>query len=230
MLAVLIPLVAQHSFSQSVGGTGDGRQKRSALVARLVARDHIGKRLQRAFKAVPRERFLPSYLSKMAYEDTSIPLGKGQTLPSPSELLEAVKALGVGEKDSVLVVGADTAYIAALLSRLAAHVFVVDLDPGERQAAIKLYSSLGFTNITVARGSSIGAFASSAPFPRIFVHGAMRTVPPTLLGQLAATGKMVVPLRVPSGLEMVVELEKSKGSTIIHSIGTGFYSPISLSG
>lgn len=228
-LAALLPIVAQRSASQDVAGSA-ADQARNALARKLSTAEHLDKRVVEAFDSVPRQRFVPAYLADMAYEDTSLPLGDGQTLPSPSDLLRAVQALDVRSTDRVLVVGADTGYLAALFSRLAAHVFDIELVPANRAPIQQIYTSLGFSNITVAANASVRAFAASGPFDRIFVHGAAATVPPTILAQLGASGKMVVPLRDPSGFQMVVELSRADGGTALKVLGKGFYAPVQLGG
>ncbi len=228
LLLALLPFVAQSSAAQDLQNSANGGQKRSALLAELSNTENLSKRLVEAFDAVPRERFLPSYLANMAYSDSSLPLGNGQTLPSPSDLLRAVQALDVQATDDVLVVGASTGYLTALLSRLAAHVYDIELVAADRATSRQLFSSLGFSNITVANNALVDTFAARGPFDRIFIHGATEQVPPTVISQLSQSGKLVVPLRDPTGFQMVVEYAREGGSTTISALGKGFYSPIQL--
>lgn len=228
LLVALLPLVAQESATQELQNTSSADQQRSALLAKIASKVSISKQVAEAFDAVPRERFLPSYLANMAYEDTSLPLGNGQTLPSPSELLAAVQALDVRPNDSVLVVGASTGYLAALLSRLASHVYDIELVTGDRSVSRRIFASLGFANISVSNGSAADAFATAAPFNRVFIHGAAADVPQSIFSQLAPNGKMIVPLRDPTGFQMVVELSRSDGGLAIRTLGKGFFSPIQI--
>lgn len=229
LLIALLPFVAQRSATQDLQNTNHSNQKRSALIARLSTTEKLSRRTAEAFDAVPRERFLPSYLENMAYEDSSLPLGKGQTLPSPSDLLRAVQALDVQPADTVLVIGASTGYLAALLSRLASSVYDVELVENDRANSRQLFSTLGFSNITVSNSALVDIFSSRGPFDRIFIHGATTEVPQTVFAQLSPTGRMIVPLRDPTGFQMVVELSRSGGNMTMAALGKGFYSPIQLS-
>jgi len=226
--AALLLTVAQVSAPQDLQNANGSNQKRNALLAKITSTQTLSKRTADAFTAVPRERFLPGYLENMAYDDSSLPLGSGQTLPSPSDLLRAIQALDVASNDRVLVVGANTGYASAILSRLAAKVYDVELVQGDRAGLRQLFSSLGYDNITVSSGSNSDSFAAIAPFDRIFVHGAAAEVPQSVFSQLGNNGKMIVPLRDPTSFQMVVELSRAGGNTSLRALGKGFYSPIQI--
>lgn len=228
LVVALLPLVAQRSMSQDLQSSSNPTQQRAALLAKIAANQELSKRVADAFDAVPRERFLPSYLSNMAYDDTSLPLGNGQTLPSPSDLLRALQSLDVKASDSVLVVGANTGYVAALLSRLASHVYDIEQVASDRTPIRQLFASLGITNISVAAGAASDSFASTGPFARIFINGATNDVPSTIINQLSSAGTIVVPLRDPTGFQMVVLLEQTGNGLALRPLGKGFYSPIQI--
>lgn len=232
-LVALLPLDAQTSPSSgpsfgfpSLSRTDSLADRRRALVDQLASTFSISQHLGDALSTIPRERFLPDYLRNLAYEDSSLPLGSGQALPSPSDLVRIAQALGLGPADSLLLYGRDTGYAAALFSRLVSAVFVIDLDPGETKRDTQIYASLGITNITSSAGTSEVSFAKNAPFTKILVHGAVAEIPPALLGQLAPGGRLVAPLADPSGFQMLVMVHNTSPTLTIQSVGKCFFPTI----
>lgn len=236
MLLVTATCAAAQSLN---GGTpqagGDPQptfaQQRLAMVARLRAERGIGSRIADAFAAVPRERFVPQYLRQLAYDDSSLPMGGGIPLPSPSDLALALVALDVGATDDVLVIGAADGYAAALVSRIAARVEAVELDAADGRSDRAALAALGYSNITLAGPLPASSLASRGPFDRILVNGAVSTIPATFLALLAPVGRIVASLSDPSGVQMMVALQKQRdGSFSLRAIGRAFFPPIQLAG
>jgi len=236
-LVALLPLYAQTSVPSgptfgfpNLSSADSLADRRRALVDRLASTFNIGQRLGDALASIPRERFLPDYLRNLAYEDSSLPLGSGQALPSPSDLVRIAQALALGPTDTLLLYGRDTGYTAALFSRLVATVSVIDLDPRESTRDAQIYASLGITNITTSTSTSESAFARIAPFTKILVHGAVAVIPPPLLAQLAPGGRLVAPLADPSGFQMLVMVQTTSPAPTIQSIGKCFFPEIAVGG
>ncbi len=236
-LVALLPLDAQSSTPPgptfgfpTLSGADTLADRRRALVDRLAATFSISQRLGDALASIPRERFVPDYLRNLAYEDSSLPLGGGQAVPSPSDLVRIAQALALGPADSLLLYGRDTGYAAALFSRLVATVSVIDLDPRESTRNAQIYASLGITNITTSASTAESAFAKNAPFTKILVHGAVAEIPPPLLGQLAPGGRLIAPLADPSGFQMLVMVQNTKPALTIQSVGKCFFPEIRVGG
>ena len=62
----------------------DSAAVRLALVQRLRAEFHCHEAVCQAMREVPRHQFVDSALATQAYEDTSLPIGLGQTISKPS--------------------------------------------------------------------------------------------------------------------------------------------------
>lgn len=236
-LAMLL-VVATYAAAQSVGGGAplpgndpepSFSQQRHAMVARLNAQGAIDGRIANALAAVPREQFVPRYLRQLAYEDSSLPIGGGNTLPSPSDFALSLAALDVRPTDRVLLIGSADAYAAALLSRLAAHVEDVELDAADTGTDHTTLSSLGYSNITLAGPTPASSLPSLGPYNEIFVDGALSGIPSGLTTLLAPGGRLVAPLRDPSGIQMLVALqEQSDGAMAVRAVGRAFFAPIKL--
>lgn len=233
----LVPLAAQSnpdpvpSFSfPNLSGTDSLADRRRAMVDHLAATFDLSQRLGDALLSVPRERFLPDYLRNLAYEDSSLPLGSGQALPSPSDIVRVAQALALDPTDSLLIYGADTGYAAAVYSRLVARVYVVEIEAGARASEERIFASLGITNITVAPDGSPTSFLNIAPFDKLLVHGAVEEIPPALLSQLRTNGRLVAPLADTSGFQMLVLVQNAPRTPEIRSVGKCFFPQIQTAG
>jgi protein-L-isoaspartate(D-aspartate) O-methyltransferase len=168
---------------------------RARMVERqLRARGIEDERVLAAMEAVPRELFLPEPLRSRAYADSALPIGEEQTISQPWIVAAICQALELTGEELVLEVGTGSGYSAAVLSRLAAHVVSVERHEPLARAAAAVLRSLGVANVELAVGDgSLGA-PERAPFDAIAVHAAAPAAPSALLAQLAAGGRLVVPI------------------------------------
>ena len=94
----------------------------------------------------------------------------------------------------MLEVGTGSGYQAAVLSRLAAHVYTIEYFPDLAERARALLQRLGYTNVQVITGDGSLGLPAYAPYHGILVAAAAPHVPPPLLTQLAEGGRLVVPV------------------------------------
>jgi protein-L-isoaspartate(D-aspartate) O-methyltransferase len=126
-------------------------ESKRGLFDRIRARG-VSARVADVMERVPREEFVPGSLRDVAYVDTSLPIGHGQTISQPSLVAFMTEALGIRDSDDVLEVGTGSGYQAAILAGLAKRVHSVELvEPLAVQAADRLLR-LGYTNVTVVVG------------------------------------------------------------------------------
>jgi protein-L-isoaspartate(D-aspartate) O-methyltransferase len=163
----------------------------------IVARGVRDRRVLDALRSAPRELFVPTNLQASAFDDTPLPLERGQTISQPfivgfmTELLE----LRGGER--VLELGTGSGYQTAVLARLAAHVYSAELEPDlARQVADRL-ASLGIANVTLRVGDGVTVFRDEAPFDAILSAAAPLALPPALVDQLADGGRCIIPVGEP---------------------------------
>jgi protein-L-isoaspartate(D-aspartate) O-methyltransferase len=192
---------------------------REELLASLRRR-RLDPRVLEAVAAVPRERFVPPSLRDRAWEDGALPIGAGQTISQPSLVAYMVALLGVRPTDRVLDVGTGSGYHAAVLSRLAAHVYSVELQPELAEGARAVLGDVGAGNVTVRTGDGTQGWADLAPFDAVNVAAACEgRLPAALIDQLADGGRLVAPIR--DGEERLVvlrrrgdELERSEHGSV----------------
>lgn len=167
-------------------------ESKRQLLASLRQRG-IHPRILAVLEAVPRERFVPESLQARAYEDTSLPIGHGQTISQPYTVAYMTQLLDVQPGNCVLEIGTGSGYQTAILCALGARVWSVELVPELADRARRVLESLGFRP-TLIVGDGWSGYPDAAPYDRIIVTAAAPEIPMTLARQLVAGGKMVVPV------------------------------------
>jgi len=169
--------------------------RREAMVRVQIERRGVhDARVLDALRRVPRELFVPADQVEHAYEDRALPIGMGQTISQPYMVAVMTAALRVGEHHRVLEIGTGSGYQAAVLAHLAAHVWSVERHLELADAARSRLAALGLTNVTVFVGDGTAGHPEEAPYDRILVTAGAPRVPGALESQLAAGGRLVIPV------------------------------------
>jgi protein-L-isoaspartate(D-aspartate) O-methyltransferase len=157
-----------------------------------------------AIAAVPREAFVPPPLRGRAYENVALPIGHRQTISQPLVVARMTELLALEPDDRVLDVGTGSGYHAAVLARLAAHVWTVERHRELSAQAAAALRAAGVVNVTVLVGDGSRGLPGEAPFDAINVAAAAwPEVPPALERQLARGGRLVSPVGA-SGQQLVL--------------------------
>jgi len=184
-----------------------------ALVAKLGERI-ADTRVLEAIRDVDRAAFVPAGLRRQAWEDTSLPIGSGQTISQPYVVARMCELLALRPRDRVLDVGVGSGYHAAVLARLAGEVVGVERHaPLAATAARRLG---GAVRVRVAQPGVYGA-PDLAPFDAINVAAACDAVPDALLDQLAPAGRLVAPVGPPDGQRLTVFERGEEGGAVVRS-------------
>ncbi|MBW2270339.1 MAG: protein-L-isoaspartate(D-aspartate) O-methyltransferase [Deltaproteobacteria bacterium] len=178
--------------SRSSGGSGFVRA-RQRLLERLGAQGITDRRVLDAFRAVARHELIPEALQLRAYEDTSLPIGGGQTISAPGVVAAMTAALELTGSESVLEVGTGSGYQAAILARLASRVVSIERLPRLAAEARRSLDRLRVSNVVVHLGDGTAGRPSDAPFDAIIVTAGGPEIPQPLLDQLAVGGRLVGP-------------------------------------
>lgn len=169
-----------------------------------------------AMRAIPRELFVPEDERPAAYADSPLPIGHGQTISQPLMVAVMTGLLRPAAHHRVLEIGTGSGYQAAVLSRLVAEVWSVEVVGELAQKARVALAAHGVTNVHVREGDGRAGWPEAAPFDGVIVTAAADDrVPATLVDQLANGGRLVAPvgLRVQS-LELI---EKDSAGTVATS-------------
>lgn len=171
-------------------------------------------RVLSAMRTVPRHFFVNAEHVSRAYGDHPLPIGFGQTISQPYIVALMTEMLEVGPHHRVLEVGTGSGYQAAVLSKLVGQVYTVEIvEPLGDRAADRL-RRLGYDNVHVKIGDGYYGWEEKAPFDRIIVTCAASLVPPPLLRQLKAGGKMCIPVGGQYTVQYLTMVEKSMEGTV----------------
>jgi protein-L-isoaspartate(D-aspartate) O-methyltransferase len=151
-------------------------------------------RVLRSMRTVPRHLFIPEENRGMAYQDSPVPIGYGQTISQPYIVALMTQALGLEPGMNVLEVGTGSGYQAAVLAEITPHVYSIEIIEPLWQRAQGVWDLLGYDSITSAHGDGYFGMPKFEPFDRIIVTCAALHVPPPLFAQLKPGGKMVIPV------------------------------------
>jgi protein-L-isoaspartate(D-aspartate) O-methyltransferase len=177
----------------------DGKQNfdlaRHEMIERqLRPRGIADERVIAAMAAIPRELFVPQECARHAYGDCPLPIGFGQTISQPYVVALMVQALAVEQTSRVLDVGAGSGYQAAILSRLAGHVFAIERIEQLTERAMTALAAIGADNVTLATGDGSLGWPQEAPFDRIICGAAAPAAPAAWLAQIKDGGRIVMPI------------------------------------
>lgn len=151
-----------------------------------------------AFRANPRERFLPATVRDLAHIDGPLSIGLGQTNSQPSTVAAMLRLLDVQPGQHVLDVGSGSGWTTALLAHLVGptgRVRGVELEPDLASWGAANLAATGqdWATIEVAAPGVLG-LPEHAPYDRILVSAEPRTLPDDLVAQLGTPGLMVIPV------------------------------------
>ena len=164
---------------------------------RLLAalRPHVDDpRVLAAIREVPRDCFVPEHRRDEAWDNVALPIGSGQTISQPLVVARMCELLALRGDERVLDVGTGSGYHAAVLARLVAHVWSIELHPGLAQRAAQRLAGVGAANVTLLVGDGSLGHPAGAPYDAINVAAAMQAIPPALPDQLVEGGRLVGPV------------------------------------
>jgi protein-L-isoaspartate(D-aspartate) O-methyltransferase len=197
------------SFS---GAIPDFAAARNEMVARQIrSRGITSARVLDAMAAVPRHEFVPLAAQASAYSDEALSIGGGQTISQPFIVAAAADALQLSGAERVLEIGGGCGYQAAVLSLLGQDVLVVELRPSLAAESRERLAHLGYSNVRVAVGDGSLGWPAGAPYDAILVSAAAPAIPPPLLEQLAAGGRLVIPVGDSERQSMLRIVKRSAG-------------------
>lgn len=178
-----------------------------------VAEEVRDPRVLEAIRAIPRERFVQEHLRRYAYEDSPLPIGRGQTISQPTIVGMMTEALALTGDERVLEIGTGSGYQAAVLARLCRELVTVEVIDELREGAERALHALGVTNVRVLRATDDLGAPAFGPYDAIIVTAAAPSVPAPLLEQLAEGGRLIIPVGTREEQRLVLVTRTTDGTT-----------------
>jgi protein-L-isoaspartate(D-aspartate) O-methyltransferase len=212
------------------GPTGlgmDSQAVRARMVHKLAAQGIADPAVLDALSTVHRHRFVDSALVTQAYEDTSLPIGLGQTISKPSVVARMTELLLGGRRETngrlgrVLEIGTGCGYQAAVLACVAREVYSMERLRGLHDKARDNLRPFRLPNVHLLFGDGMAGFPKGAPYAGIIAAAGGEAMPQAWIDQLASGGRIVAPMHMPGGQQALVVVEKTGAQvkqTVLESV------------
>ena len=193
----------------------DSQSVRARMVSKLAAQGVMDADVLRAMGLIERHRFVDSALVNQAYEDTSLPIGLGQTISKPNVVARMLELLMNGPSGKlvklgrVLEIGTGCGYQAALLGQLANEVYSMERLRGLHDKARANLRPFRLPNVHLLFGDGTLGYAKGAPYAAIIAAAGGDALPQAWVEQLAVGGRLVAPLQTASGMQALVVVDKT---------------------
>ena len=185
---------------------------RLGMVAKLKAGGLSDERVLQAMATTERHRFVDTGLANQAYEDTSLPIGLGQTISKPNVVARMAELLRQGRPGllgRILEIGTGCGYQAAVLSQLATEVYSIERLRGLHQRAQDNLRPFRLPNVHLLFGDGMAGYAKGAPYAGIIAAAGGDALPPAWLEQLAVGGRLVAPMVTSTGQQALVVVDRT---------------------
>jgi protein-L-isoaspartate(D-aspartate) O-methyltransferase len=189
----------------------------------FALRDTIGKsafdqRVMTAMRKVPRHEFVPIELQPYAYANVPLPIGFEKTISQPFIVALMTDLLDIKADDSVLEIGTGLGYQTAILAQLARKVYSIEIIEELGQKAKQRLRRQGCSNVELKIANGYQGWPEHAPFDKVIVTAAPDLIPPPLIHQLKAGGKMVIPAGLPNTQQLILAEKLANGRMTMKEI------------
>lgn len=175
----------------------DSSAVRANMVKKLEKQGIQDARVLAAMNATHRHHFVDTALANQAYEDTSLPIGWGQTISKPNVVARMIELLFQGKEapfGRILEIGTGCGYQAAVLSHLAQEVYSIERLRGLFEKAQNNVRPFSFKNVHLLFGDGMLGFPKGAPYAGIIAAAGGEAIPQAWIDQLAVGGRIVAPV------------------------------------
>jgi len=184
------------------------------LTRHLIGKNALDARVMAVMKQVPRHKFLPADFRYLAYNNGPVPIGSGQTISQPYIVALMSDLLATKPSDVVLEIGTGSGYQAAILSKLVAQVYSIEIIEDLALKASHRLQKLGYDNVAVRNDNGYFGWQEHAPFDGIIVTAAAPTIPQPLIDQLKVGARLVIPVGLPYAYQELMVVEKKPNGDI----------------
>ena len=186
-------------------------EQTSSYTGKLQLDNHV----LEAMRTVPRHEFVPIELREISsYLNRPLPIGNGQTISQPYIVALMSDLANISPDSIVLEIGTGSGYQAAVLAKLAKHVYTIEIIEPLGLYASETLDRLKYTNVSVKIGDGYLGWPEYAPFDAIIVTAAPEQIPEPLIQQLKLGGRLVIPVGPKDQAQSLQVLEKTSSGEI----------------
>ncbi len=185
-------------------GERDWEIERREMVEKQIIRRGIKNiRVIEAFLKVPRHLFVPPEYQSMAYSDSPLPIGEGQTISQPYIVALMLELLDVQSEDRILEIGTGSGYQTALLAELGKEVYSIERIALLSEIAQERLWELQYVHVLCVVGDGSKGLPQFAPYEKIIVSACSSKIYPSWVEQLEEGGIIVLPLEENMGQNLI---------------------------
>ena len=190
---------------------GERRDERERMVGTILDKSPMvtDRAVLRAMMDAPRHVFVHEQTRRLAYDDTPLPIGLGQTISQPYIVAYMTELLGIDRDSKVLEIGTGSGYQAAVLAHLTPHVYTMEIIEPLLDRARGLLAEEGYDSIQARHGDGYYGWPEAGPFDAIIVTCAAGHLPPPLWSQLSPGGRIVIPIGEVTGVQRLVVVTRT---------------------
>ena len=166
-----------------------------------------------AMNNIPRHFFLDSAFDEIAYEDRAFPISEGQTISQPYTVAYQTQLLEIKPYDKILEIGTGSMYQATVLAEMGAKVFTIERQKVLFEKTKQYVFKNKYPQLKFFYGDGFEGLPTYAPFDKVIITAAAPVIPPKLIGQMKAGGKMIIPVDEGSQQRMLRITKNADGST-----------------
>ncbi|MCY3553925.1 MAG: protein-L-isoaspartate(D-aspartate) O-methyltransferase [Gemmatimonadetes bacterium] len=163
----------------------------------------------RAMMDAPRHVFVHEQTRRIAYDDTPLPIGLGQTISQPYIVAYMTELLEIDPASKVLEIGTGSGYQAAVLAHITPHVYTMEIIEPLLDRARGLLAEEGYDTVQTRHGDGYYGWPEAGPYDAIIVTCAAGHLPPLLWSQLKPGGRIVIPIGEMTGVQRLVVVRKT---------------------
>jgi protein-L-isoaspartate(D-aspartate) O-methyltransferase len=166
------------------------------VAEQIEARGIVDPAVLAALRAVPRHRFVPDNMRLLAYDDSPLPIGSGQTISQPYIVALMTAQIRPRRDMRVLEIGTGSGYQAAILVAVGARVTTIERHANLADEARERLAGLGAGqgDVEVRVGDGSRGVPDGAPWDGIVVTAGAPSIADELREQLAVGARLVIPV------------------------------------
>ena len=172
------------------------------------------KKVENAFRNIPRHEFVPSSELDYAYYNEPLPIKKNQTISQPAVVSRMTEWLDVRQGQKILEIGTGSGWQTAILSYLVGQgtVYSIEIKPELVKFAQENLEKLGINNVNIILSDGSIGYSKASPYDRIMITAACTKIPLPLLDQLVYGGLLIAP--VGDSSQSLILLQKTRKGII----------------